>query len=105
MLPDNAGKITSFSCYVMRSAIIVSMLWKCFTPPLYCMDATIKSGFEQGFHMIVPAYANSTYDNPYFSGETAYKYFNEFMWPKRYAQAVTIDEAIEMMKSVKQAEK
>lgn len=55
--------------------------------------------------MIVPAYANSTYDNPYFSGETAYKYFNEFMWPKRYAQAVTIDEAIEMMKSVKQAEK
>ncbi len=65
----------------------------------YCMDATIKSGFEQGFHMIVPAYANSTYDNPYFSGETAYKYFNEFMWPKRYAQAVTIDEAINMMKS------
>ena len=49
--------------------------------------------------MIVPAYANSTDDNPYFDGETAYKYFNEFMWPGRYAQAVTMDEAIEMMKS------
>jgi len=67
----------------------------------YCMDATIKSGFEKGFHMIVPAYANSTDDNPYFDGETAYKYFNEFMWPGRYAQAVTTDEAIEMMKSIK----
>ena len=36
---------------------------------------------------IVPAYANSTYGNPYFDGETAYKYYNEFMWPVRYAQA------------------
>lgn len=63
----------------------------------YCLDATVKSGFEQGFHIIIPAYANSTYDNPYFDGETAYKYYNEFMWPVRYAQAVTIDEAIAMM--------
>ena len=63
----------------------------------YCMDATIKSGFEHGFKMIVPAYCNSTYDNPYFSKETAYKYFNEFMWPKRYAQAVSVDEAVRMI--------
>ena len=60
-------------------------------------DATVKSGFEKGFHIIIPAYANSTYDNPYFDGETAYKYYNEFMWPVRYAQAVTVDEAIAMM--------
>ena len=63
----------------------------------YCFDATVKSGFEKGFHIIIPAYANSTYDNPYFDGETAYKYYNEFMWPVRYAQAVTVDEAIAMM--------
>lgn len=63
----------------------------------YCMDATIKSGFEQGFHMIVPSFANSTYDNPYFSKEIAYKYYNEFMWPKRYATVVSVDEAIKMM--------
>lgn len=63
----------------------------------YCMDATIKSGFEQGFHMIVPSFANSTYDNPYFSKEIAYKYYNEFMWPKRYAMVVSVDEAIKMM--------
>lgn len=64
----------------------------------YCMDATVKSGFEQGFHMIIPAYANSTYDNPYFDRETAYQYYNEFMWPKRYAQSVTVEEAVEMMR-------
>ena len=64
----------------------------------YCLDATVKSGFEQGFNIIIPAYANSTYDNPYFDGETAYKYFNEFMWPVRYAQVVTVDETIEMMR-------
>ena len=65
----------------------------------YCMDATVKCGFEQGFKIIIPAYANSTYDNPYFDKETAYKYFNEFMWPKRYAKAVSVEEAIEMMKN------
>lgn len=64
----------------------------------YCMDATVKCGFEQGFNIIIPAYANSTYDNPYFDKETAYKYFNEFIWPKRYAKAISVEEAIEMMK-------
>ena len=64
----------------------------------YCMDATVKSGFEHGFKIIIPAYANSTYDNPYFDKETAYKYFNEFMWPKRYAKTVSVEEAIKLMK-------
>ena len=35
----------------------------------YCMDATVKSGFEKGFNIIVPSYTNSTYDNPYFDNE------------------------------------
>ena len=65
----------------------------------YCMDATIKSGFEKGFNMIVPAYANSTYGNPYFDKETAYKYYNEFMWPKRYAKITTVEKAIKLLKS------
>ena len=70
----------------------------------YCMDATVKSGFEQGFHIIIPAYANSTYDNPYFDGETAYKYYNEFMWPVRYAHTVSVEETIEMMRNSYSAE-
>ena len=35
----------------------------------YCIDATIKAGFEHGFRMIVPANTNSTFDNKYMSAE------------------------------------
>lgn len=38
----------------------------------YCMDATIKS---------------------------AYKYFNEFIWPKRYAETIRMEEAIERIRA------
>lgn len=63
----------------------------------YCMDATVKCGFEHGFNIIVPQYTNSTYDNPYFDKETAYKYYNEFMWGKRYAKIITMEEAIQIL--------
>ena len=65
----------------------------------FCIDATIKSGFEHGFEMIVPAYANSTFDNRFFSGETAYLYYNELMWNKRYANCVSLDAAVQLLQS------
>lgn len=65
----------------------------------YCIDATIKSGFEHGFEMIVPAYANSTFDNKFFSGETAYLYYNELMWHKRYANCVSLETAVQLLQS------
>ena len=67
----------------------------------YCMDATIKSGFEHGFNIYVPEYTNSTYDNPYFDKETAYKYFNEFMWGTRYAKIITVEQATRMLQDNK----
>lgn len=39
----------------------------------YCMDATIKCGFEHGFKIIVPEYTNSTFDNDFMTGEQSYK--------------------------------
>ena len=63
----------------------------------YCMDATIKSGFEKGFQIFVPAYTNSTYDNPYFDKEIAYRYYNEFMWGTRYAKIITVEQAIQLL--------
>jgi len=65
----------------------------------YCMDATIKSGFERGFNIIVPSYTNSTYDNPYFDKETAYKYYNEFMWGPRYAKIISVEQAVRFLRS------
>lgn len=64
----------------------------------YCIDATIKCGFEHGFNMIVPANTNSTVDNEFMSAEMTYKYYNEFIWKRRYAQCIPFEKALEMMK-------
>ncbi|OPJ60144.1 cysteine hydrolase family protein [Clostridium chromiireducens] len=64
----------------------------------YCIDATIKCGFEHEFNIIVPAYANTTVDNKFMSAENSYKYHNEFMWNRRYAECISLDETIKRMK-------
>lgn len=63
----------------------------------YCIDATVKCGFEHGFKIIVPEGANSTFDNKYMSAETAYKYYNEFMWNGRYADCISMEKTLELM--------
>lgn len=60
----------------------------------FCIDATIKSGFEHGYEMIVPEYANSTFDNAYMKKDVCYHYYNDFLWPERYAACVTMEEAV-----------
>lgn len=63
----------------------------------YCIDATIKCGFEHGFNMIVPAYTNTTVDNEFMSAEQSYKYHNEFMWNGRYAECISLEEALNLI--------
>lgn len=63
----------------------------------FCIDATIKSAFEKGYKVIVPKGANSTFDNVYMDKETTYRYYNEMMWPKRFADCITVDEAITLL--------
>ena len=63
----------------------------------YCIDATIKGGFEYGFNIIVPAYTNTTVDNLFISSEQSYKYYNEFMWNGRYAECISLDETLKRM--------
>ena len=65
----------------------------------FCIDATVKSAFERGYKVIVPQGANSTFDNDYMTGEETYKYYNDMMWPKRFATCVSVDEAIKLMQS------
>jgi nicotinamidase-related amidase len=62
----------------------------------YCLDATIKCGFEHGFEMIVPAYCNTTVDNEYMTAEQSYKYYNEKMWNVRYSKCVSFEQACDM---------
>ena len=67
----------------------------------YCIDATIRTAFDRGYHVIIPEGTNSTFDNDYMNAETTYKYYNEMMWPERYAQCVTMDEALKRLNESK----
>lgn len=63
----------------------------------YCIDATVKCGFEHGLKMIVPANTNSTFDNAYMTAEKSYRYYNEFMWNGRYAECISFKKTLELM--------
>ena len=63
----------------------------------FCIVATIKSGFDLGYEMIVPERTNSTFDNPYLDQKTAWHYYNEYVWPNRYARCVSMAEALELL--------
>lgn len=65
----------------------------------YCIDATVKAGLEHHFQMIVPAYANTTVDNKYMSGEETYYYYNKFMWYGRYAKCISMEAILGLMTS------
>lgn len=64
----------------------------------YCIDATVKCGFEHGFDVIVPEGTNSTFDNQYMSAGETYDYYNKFMWKGRYANCISVEETLELMK-------
>lgn len=63
----------------------------------YCIDATIKAGFERGFGIIVPANCNSTFDNDYMTAELTYNYYINFIWNKRYAECISFEETLKML--------
>jgi len=62
----------------------------------YCIDATIKCGFEHGYEIVVPAYCNTTVDNEYMTAEQSYKYYNENMWNSRYSRCVSFNQACDL---------
>jgi nicotinamidase-related amidase len=59
----------------------------------FCINATILSAFDSGFEIFVPEYTNSTFDSDYMDRKTCYHYYNDFMWPQRFANCITMDEA------------
>ncbi|MBQ9588622.1 MAG: isochorismatase family protein [Butyrivibrio sp.] len=63
----------------------------------FCVDASVESAFERGYKVIVPKGTNSTFDNDYMDRETTYKYYNDMMWPERFASCISVDDAIKMI--------
>ena len=64
----------------------------------FCIDATVKSAFERGYNVIIPEGTNSTFDNSYMTGETTCAYYFNEVWPDLFADCVSMEEAIEMLK-------
>ena len=65
----------------------------------FCIDATVKSAFERGYYVAVPEGAHSTFDNPYMNGETTCAYYFHEIWPGLFADCVSMDDALEMLKN------
>ena len=63
----------------------------------FCIDATVKSAFERGYHVIIPEGTNSTFDNPYMDGKTTCEYYFNEVWPDLFAECVSFDEAMGMI--------
>ena len=64
----------------------------------FCIDATVKSAFERGYDVILPEGTNSTFDNPYMTGEVTYQYYMNEVWPDLFADCVTLDEALALLR-------
>ena len=67
----------------------------------FCIDATVKSAFERGYRVILPEGTNSTFDNPYMSGETTCAYYFHEVWPDLFADCVSLDEALALIREEK----
>jgi nicotinamidase-related amidase len=63
----------------------------------FCIDAAVKCGFEHGFRIIVPTGGNTTTDNALLTGEQSWRYYNEWMWPRRYADCIPTEQALRLL--------
>lgn len=61
----------------------------------YCMDATIKSAFERGYRVLVPAEGVATFDNGGLAAEQINSFFTEHIWQGRYAQVLPWEGIVE----------
>lgn len=58
----------------------------------YCIDATLKSAFDNGYNVIIPEQTNTTFDNEYLPGEKLYEFYNYKIWNNRFAKVLSVDE-------------
>lgn len=65
----------------------------------YCIDATCKSAFDNGYKVIIPEETNSTFDNEYLTGEKLYEFYNYKIWNKRFANVIPVEDVIRILLS------
>ncbi len=50
-----------------------------------------------GLKVIIHERTNTTFDHPYMDKEMTCQYYNEFMWPRRFAECISFEETIRWM--------
>lgn len=63
----------------------------------YCIDATLKSAFDNGYKIMIPEQTNTTFDNEYLSGEKLYEFYNYKIWNHRFAKVLSLEEASKLL--------
>ncbi|WP_462409884.1 cysteine hydrolase family protein [Neobacillus sp. Marseille-QA0830] len=63
----------------------------------YCIDATLKSAFDNGYNVIIPEQTNTTFDNEYLSGQKLYEFYNYKIWDNRFAKILSVDEVSKIL--------
>lgn len=59
----------------------------------FCIDTTLRVGFEKGFKFIIPENTNTTFDNGLLSGEDIYKHHNS-IFNGRFGKVVKLEELL-----------
>lgn len=58
----------------------------------YCLDATVKSAFERGFRVVVPAGGVTTFDHGAFTAAQLSELFVNQIWKGRFAEILPPEE-------------
>ena len=64
----------------------------------YCIDATVKSAFEQGYRVVIPAGGVSTFRNHRLPARKINLFFYKYIWQGRFADVLPVEEIIRGVK-------
>lgn len=60
----------------------------------YCIDTSVKVGFEYGYKITIVEDAISTFDNAYLTADKILSFYKEKIWRNRFAQLKTTKEIL-----------
>ena len=60
----------------------------------FCIDTSVKVGFEYGYKITIVEDAISTFDNEYLPADTILSFYKEKIWRNRFAQLKTTNEML-----------
>jgi len=96
---NSAFHKTDLHTYLLQKGIDTLMLVGMQTE--YCIDATLRSAFDLGYKILIPIETNTTYDNAYMNAQTLLDYYHDAIWDKRFAQVISMKQAIDEFSTVR----